>query len=200
MVNVPYTLCFAIISLTTVHTKITHKCIKSKYIGEGISCLEDSSQAEEVDGTFHGPTARCIDSTVGHQEINEINGRCYKIKCQDFNALDNVWNSVDIFIGGKLKINCNRYEINRIKKIDKRGFVGQITCPDVDIICGSTKEPFKCTNGDFSNTQNKCICYAGWYGNDCSSQSPKHFIQQIDSSTYSRSTSSTVSSSQSSSD
>lgn len=122
---------------------------------------------QRFDMEIYAINSRCVDI----QDNNgEYNGYCFEHECFGYNEVYKQWDGVIIKIDEKENINCTRNDQPHDTFMVRKYSITQqvyITCPDIDAICGTTRKPFACVWGNWNDVLSKCVCVAGYIGDQC---------------------------------
>ena len=107
-----------------------------------------------------------VDTTGGSDR-----GYCMKHQCNGWDGTQ--YNSVVIVFGaaGSENVTCSRAEgLSRSTKSVTSVSGKEVTCPDIDIVCGTSSGFGECYWGHWSDVEGKCLCHPGYTGSDCNSK------------------------------
>lgn len=112
----------------------------------------------------YGIKSRCLDTLTGSTQ----RGYCVEQECKGYDSNTGEYSAVDIKLNAET-ITCTRSDALTMKSSSTiSGY--QITCPDIDILCGSQSQTSSCYFGHYSDAAQGCVCSAGYTGSDCNTQ------------------------------
>lgn len=122
--------------------------------------------------------SRCVEMNDGNSKM----GHCFQHECTRYDGIHRVYNAVNIQLSdGKVDkkevITCTRSDALRWKMSNQ--YSVSIKCPDIDVICGQSTKPFRCFWGHFDDDLGKCLCSAGYTGDDCSVQDTNAVVAEL---------------------
>jgi hypothetical protein len=107
---------------------------------------------------FYGPGSRCFNFRSTTVSTSTTAG-CYRAECAN--------DRINVFVGSGM-ITCLSSESRSLKSIP--GFTFPLECPDFQDFCQeySQRCPSDCNGRGYCLAGNKCFCFTGWGGSDCS--------------------------------
>lgn len=133
------------------------------------TCWDSRGPPNGVKSPWNNYDTYAVDSRCVNVQYssNGFQGVCMTHTCQSYSVAEQRWSAVEITIGSET-ITCDRNDKFTNKNVN--GATYDITCPDVDIICGSSSQPFSCYYGHWDDDINGCVCSAGYTGSDCNTR------------------------------
>eukprot|EP01083_Nonionella_stella_P112168 329613_1 len=129
------------------------------------------SPSEAYPTVRFGIDSRCVEVDDG----NAKSGHCFQHECIGWDAIHHRYNAIKMMIndGSEETMTCLRNQ--KSQWIESQSLSVHIKCPNVDAICGTTRKPFGCYWGQWSDTTDTCTCFVGYIGMDCSTQDVNRF-------------------------
>lgn len=123
----------------------------------------------------YGINSRCVKTVSNDLVFGGTNqpfqrGLCFQHECVGFDDNLNRWNGVLIQIGSGLTVECGRNDFDHVRIVEQTEDIDysfNLTCPDIDAICGETEHPFDCVWGYWNDEMNQCVCSVGYTGTQC---------------------------------
>eukprot|EP01084_Bolivina_argentea_P253787 426442_1 len=126
------------------------------------TCWDIRGDVSRYQAETWGLKSRCAD--IHRIDDGNDKGYCFEHTCVGWNGRQ--WAQVDIKFSNTETIHCKRWDKLKRKTLQSVSN-RQLTCPDIDIICGTNSKFAKCFYGHYSDVENKCTCSPGYKGSNC---------------------------------
>jgi len=117
--------------------------------------------------SIYGIDSRCVRTTLSG---GGRSGYCFQHACVDWDTATQQWSAVDITLNTNEVLRCARSDALSTQSVSSISGVVSVQCPDIDVVCGHTLQPFACKYGHWSDALQECICFVGYTGDECATE------------------------------